>query len=490
MPVPLRATFCGLLTAASVYVRSPVRIPVVLGVNTTPTVQVPPAATCVPLQLSLVVVKSPDGVTLVTLSDTLFGLVKVTVFGVLATLTAWLPKFTAGGEKVGFTRIPWPVRLTICGLLKAASVIVRSPVRVPVWLGVNTTLTTQCPLGARSVPLHPSLERLKSPEGVTLSICSEEELLGLVRVTFLAVELVPTPWFVNESAVGLMVSFAVPVGVAVGVAVWVALAVLVAVAEAVIVAVAVVVAVGVAVSVGVAVAVWVAVAVAVAVWVSVAVAVAVSVAVAVAVSVAVAVAVWVSVAVAVAVAVSVAVGVAVSVAVAVAVGVATPTHIPATQTSGAWHAGEQVSCACAGAAPILASIRVAISMIAANLGARAVANLIFAKVEGRQRGSMRVNRLCPQVMAPSRIAMSQADSRISGSRTPEFSTRKFFLGRGWNAENVPLLEAVLNKLASASRKWSYWTISDGWNDSLFGISERKICSLWKFFLYFLHSSQF
>ena len=61
-----------------------------------------------------------------------------------------------------------PVRLTVCGLVAAASVIVKSPVRVPIWLGVNTTLTTQFAAGARLVPLHPSLERLKSPEGVTV----------------------------------------------------------------------------------------------------------------------------------------------------------------------------------------------------------------------------------------------------------------------------------------------------------------------------------
>ena len=85
--------------------------------------------------------------------------------------------------------MPLPERLTVCGLLEAASVNVRVPVRVPVWLGVNTTPTTHFPLGARLVPLHPSLERLKSPDGATLSTCIEE-LFGLVRVTFLAAEVV------------------------------------------------------------------------------------------------------------------------------------------------------------------------------------------------------------------------------------------------------------------------------------------------------------
>jgi hypothetical protein len=61
-------------------------------VKTTPKVQVPPAATCVPLQLSAVTAKSPDGTTLVTLSATLFGLVKVMVLAALETSTGWLPK--------------------------------------------------------------------------------------------------------------------------------------------------------------------------------------------------------------------------------------------------------------------------------------------------------------------------------------------------------------------------------------------------------------
>jgi hypothetical protein len=61
-------------------------------VKTTPKVQVPPAATCVPLQLSAVTAKSPDGTTLVTLSATLLGLVNVMVFAALETSTGWLPK--------------------------------------------------------------------------------------------------------------------------------------------------------------------------------------------------------------------------------------------------------------------------------------------------------------------------------------------------------------------------------------------------------------
>ena len=144
--------------------------------------------------------------------------------------------------------MPVPERLTLCGLLAAASEIVNDPVRVPVALGVNSTPTTQFAPGPRSVPLHPSLERLKSPaEAITLLICSEK-LFGLVRVTSLAVEVVPTSCLAKVSEAGLMVTFAVAVGV--GVAVSVAAAVAVSVAVAVATAVAIAVSVGVDVALG------------------------------------------------------------------------------------------------------------------------------------------------------------------------------------------------------------------------------------------------
>jgi hypothetical protein len=101
--------------------------------------------------------------------------------------------------------MPVPVRFTVCGLLAAPSVTVRVPVRVPVWLGVNVTLTTQFALGARRTPLHPSLDLAKSPaDGVTVSICSEE-LFGLVMVTFFGAEVVSTSCLGNVSVSGVMV---------------------------------------------------------------------------------------------------------------------------------------------------------------------------------------------------------------------------------------------------------------------------------------------
>jgi hypothetical protein len=92
MPVPDNVIVCVGVTALSVTTIVPVLVPVVEGVKITPKVQVPLGATGVPLQLSAVVVKSPEGTTLVTLSGTKLGLVKVMVFAALGTSTGWLPK--------------------------------------------------------------------------------------------------------------------------------------------------------------------------------------------------------------------------------------------------------------------------------------------------------------------------------------------------------------------------------------------------------------
>ena len=69
------------------------------------------------------------------------------------------------------------------------------------------------------MPLHPSLETLKSPDGVTVLIAIEE-LFGLVTVTFFAAEAVPTSCVREHKRDWLTVNFpAVGEAVAVGVAV-------------------------------------------------------------------------------------------------------------------------------------------------------------------------------------------------------------------------------------------------------------------------------
>lgn len=116
-PAPDRLIDCVVGVASSVTTAVPVVLPVCVGVKITPKVQVPLAGTSVPLHMSLVMLKTPEVAMLLTLSATLLGLISVTVFAALATSTCWLPKPTPVGEKVGLTRMPVPLRLTICGLL-------------------------------------------------------------------------------------------------------------------------------------------------------------------------------------------------------------------------------------------------------------------------------------------------------------------------------------------------------------------------------------
>src|SRR5258705_9775080 len=100
--------------------------------------------------------------------------------------------------------MPVPERFTVCGLLDAFLLIVSVLVRVPVWLGVKMTPMTHFADGASDIPLHPSLEREKSPaDGVTLLI-SSGVAFGLVMVTFLAAEVVSTSCLANVSVSGLM----------------------------------------------------------------------------------------------------------------------------------------------------------------------------------------------------------------------------------------------------------------------------------------------
>ena len=55
--------------------------------------------------------------------------------------TVWLPKFTLPGDKL--TMVPVPVKLTVCGLPVALSVIVRVALTVPLATGVKETEIVQ-----------------------------------------------------------------------------------------------------------------------------------------------------------------------------------------------------------------------------------------------------------------------------------------------------------------------------------------------------------
>ena len=143
-PVPDRVTICGLPLALSVTVIVPGWLPVAVGVNVTLMVQFAPAATDVPQVL--LCAYCVLAAMLVMLSAVLPMLLSVTVCGPLVVPDAWLPKLTLFEDRLTTgpaAAVPVPVKLTVCGLPAALSVMVIVPVRVPVAVGVNVTLIVQ-----------------------------------------------------------------------------------------------------------------------------------------------------------------------------------------------------------------------------------------------------------------------------------------------------------------------------------------------------------
>jgi len=112
VPVPVRFTVCGLVSALSVNVTTPVAEPSAVGEKIIPTVQLEPAARLMPHVLLAATANGPLELMLVKLSATLRRFVTVIVFVELVLPTANVPKFKLAGEKLTGA-LPFPVRLTV-----------------------------------------------------------------------------------------------------------------------------------------------------------------------------------------------------------------------------------------------------------------------------------------------------------------------------------------------------------------------------------------
>jgi hypothetical protein len=129
VPVPVSDTLCGLPDALSVTVIEPERVPVAVGVKVTLIKQFAPAASVVPQlfacakSLLLVMLAMP-----ITSSPLL---VSVIVCGALVTPTGCEPKFRLAGVRLAAGAPAVPASATVCGLFKALSFRVRSPVIFP-----------------------------------------------------------------------------------------------------------------------------------------------------------------------------------------------------------------------------------------------------------------------------------------------------------------------------------------------------------------------
>src|SRR5882762_441666 len=208
MPAPLRVTVCGLPVALSVMVMAAVRLPAAPGMNLTLMVQLAPAATELPQVLlwanSLLLV--PVMAMLETFSAPAPLLARVTVCAVAATPTLVVLNVKLAGLKptVGEGAEPVPLRLIVCGLAGALSVMLIEAVRLPAAPGVKVTLMVQLAPAATELPqLSVSA---KSP--VLVPVMAMLETFSapaplLVRVTVCAVAATPTLVVLNVKLAGL-----------------------------------------------------------------------------------------------------------------------------------------------------------------------------------------------------------------------------------------------------------------------------------------------
>src|ERR1022692_1660927 len=145
-------------------VKAAARLPGAVGMNQTLKVQLPPAGTETPHGLDSP--KSPGlapvNAMLVMVSALLPVLFSAKVWDALCVPTVWLLNVRPVVVKLATGPIPVPVRLTVCGLPLALSVIVIAPLSDPATVGVKVTLTMQVLLGVTEAPVQVSAVLEKS----------------------------------------------------------------------------------------------------------------------------------------------------------------------------------------------------------------------------------------------------------------------------------------------------------------------------------------
>jgi len=170
----------------------PVCVPELVGWKVTLIAQLAPIAKELP-QL-LVWANCPETATPPMLTDVLPVFVTVTVCGLLVFPTLTLPKVRLAGDTLTVVvppegETPDPVKPIAWGLFDALSVMVTVPVRVPVVVGVKSTLIVQLAPAATEDPQVPEPAKAKSPPIVRLLMVSVAfpVLLSVTACTALAV---------------------------------------------------------------------------------------------------------------------------------------------------------------------------------------------------------------------------------------------------------------------------------------------------------------
>jgi hypothetical protein len=156
--------------------RLPDAVPAAVGVKVIATVQDPDAATGLEVEHVVpdaAIAKGPVTPIAVKVRLALPVLVSVTVCEGLVVPTGSEGK-VGGADKLTVVPVPVPLKLTVCGLFAALSLIESVAVRLPVAEGVNVTLTVQVLLGMTVAPVQVSALLAKSlafvPPSVTVEI--------------------------------------------------------------------------------------------------------------------------------------------------------------------------------------------------------------------------------------------------------------------------------------------------------------------------------
>ena len=180
----------------------PLRDHAAVGLNVTVILQDDPAGTCAVLQLS-VSEKSPVASMLLTVKLAFPELVTVTAFVALLLPINTPLKLRLVGDSVTAGAVPVPLKATLCGLPAALSVTLTVDVRVPVLVGVNTTLIVQLALLASVDPqVFVCVKSRRSPPVSLMPINDSVDVPVLVTVTTCAALLVPTVWLPKVNEVG------------------------------------------------------------------------------------------------------------------------------------------------------------------------------------------------------------------------------------------------------------------------------------------------
>lgn len=132
--------------------------------------------------------------------------VSVTVFGVLVTPIATVPKFSVVGAS--FAAVPVPDNVTFCGLPLALSVMLIAALRAPVAVGLKCALTVQLAPAASDAPQVVAV-LAKSPALVpviAIELMVRELAPEFLTVTVLTALVTPTGTVPKAKLVGVKVT--------------------------------------------------------------------------------------------------------------------------------------------------------------------------------------------------------------------------------------------------------------------------------------------